>query len=183
MRTHDIFFTSDSHFFHTNIIGYCDRPFLDSDEMDAHMIKEWNAAVAPGDLVYHLGDFAITGYSVKHKFKVEKLLAKLNGQKILITGNHDSPAVTSAKGWAKIYHGIHHVKIDGQRIILCHYGMRTWQFKSGGAWHLYGHSHGNLPALDKSFDVGVDNMGYQPVKFERIKEIMDKMDIGKPEDW
>lgn len=177
MRTHDIFFTSDQHFGHENIITYCNRNFNNADEMDEYLIEEWNNTVGKGDLVYHLGDFAITGYSKSHAPKVEKLLSKLNGQKILITGNHDSPAVTTAEGWAKVYHGIKHVKVDNQHIILCHYGMRTWQFKSKGAYMLYGHSHGNLPPEpgDLSMDVGVDSMGYKPVKFERIQEIMDKI--------
>jgi calcineurin-like phosphoesterase family protein len=183
MRTQKVFFTSDHHFFHQNIIGHCDRPFLDVNEMDEFMIQEWNNTVGPGDLVYHLGDFAITGYSQKHKPKVEKLLRKLNGTKILIAGNHDSHAVLKAEGWANVRKGIHHIKVDGQRFILCHYGMRTWQFKSKGAIHLYGHSHGNLPPFDKSVDVGVDSLGYKPNEFDRIMDIMAKMDIGRPENW
>jgi len=183
MRTHDVYFTSDQHWFHSNIIGHCNRPFLSADDMDEYMIQAWNETVKPGDVVYHLGDFAITGYSEsKFKPKVEKLLRKLNGNKILIQGNHDSPAVLKAQGWGNI-HKMHHVKIDGQKLILCHYAMRTWQFKGSGAIHLYGHSHGNLPSLDKSMDVGVDAMGYKPIKFERIVEIMNKVDKGPTERW
>jgi calcineurin-like phosphoesterase family protein len=64
---------------------------------------------------------------------------------------------------------------------MCHYAMRTWHFKSQGSIHLYGHSHGKLPSLDKSMDVGVDAMGYKPIKLERILEIMDKIEIGSNE--
>ena len=182
MRSHKIYFTSDHHFFHKEIIDHCNRPFLNADEMDDYMIQAWNDTVKSGDVVYHLGDFAITGYSLKHKGKTEALLKKLNGNKILIRGNHDAPSVYKAEGWSSV-HTMHHVRIDGQRFILCHYGMRTWQFKGKEAIHLFGHSHGNLPPLDKSMDVGVDALGYKPNEFERIMDIMNKMEIGKPESW
>lgn len=146
------------------------------------MIQAWNETVKPGDVIYHLGDFAITGYSEKHKPKVEKLLRKLNGNKILIRGNHDAPAVFKAQGWGNV-HTMHHTKIDGVQFILCHYSMRTWQFKSKGAIHLFGHSHGNLPPLDRSMDIGVDAMGYKPIKFERIVEIMSKVELGNPKNF
>lgn len=144
------------------------------------MIQTWNEIVKPGDLVYHLGDFAITGYSKKHKPKVESLLKKLNGNKILVKGNHDSPAVLEADGWSSIYK-LHHININGQRIILCHYPLRTWQFKAHGSWNLYGHVHGKMPPLPntKALDVGVDVWKYKPISFERIKEIMDKVEINE----
>jgi calcineurin-like phosphoesterase family protein len=156
------------------------RNFLTSDEMDEVMIEAWNSTVKPGDLVYHLGDFAITGYSKKYIPSVEKLLKKLHGNKILIRGNHDATPVLKAKGWQQVY-DIHQINIDDQRIVMCHYAMRTWHFKSQGSIHLYGHSHGKLPSLDKSMDVGVDAMGYKPIKLERILEIMDKIEIGSNE--
>lgn len=176
MNTTNIFFTSDTHFNHYNIIGYCNRPFLSTEEMDAYMIDKWNSTVKPGDVVYHLGDFAITGYSKKHTPIVEKILKKLNGNKILIKGNHDSPAVLGAKGWSAI-HNIHHVNYNNQRIILCHYAMRTWQFKGHGSWMLYGHSHGQLPPLpgERSLDVGVDCWDFTPVSVTRLQEIMNKI--------
>ena len=180
MRTNKVFFTSDTHFFHQNIIGYCNRPFLSADEMDACLIENWNKVVSRNDVIYHLGDFAITGYSRKYIPKVEKLLSKLNGNKILIRGNHDSQAVLKAKGWASI-HDLHHVNIDGQHIILCHYAMRTWQFKNQDSWMLYGHNHNTLPPIpgDLSMDVGVDCFQYTPIEFARIKDIMDKVILDR----
>ena len=58
--TMTIWFTSDTHFDHKNIIKYCNRPFKDIDEMNAELERRWNAVVAPGDRVFHLGDFAFT---------------------------------------------------------------------------------------------------------------------------
>lgn len=53
------FFTSDNHFSHTAIVGYCERPFRDVEEMNEEMVRRWNEVVRPTDHVYHLGDFAL----------------------------------------------------------------------------------------------------------------------------
>ena len=55
-----VFFTSDHHFGHQNIIRHCQRPFGGAAEMDEELIRRWNERVRPGDEVYHLGDFALT---------------------------------------------------------------------------------------------------------------------------
>ncbi len=167
------FFTSDQHFSHFNIIKYCNRPFSSTEEMDEHMIEKWNSVVKKGDIVYHLGDFQITGYSKKHVDVVSKTLRRLNGNKILISGNHDSPAVLSAPEWSKVYR-LHHINVNDQRIILCHYPMRSWQFRGHGAWQLFGHCHNNMQIPDNEYscDVGVDvpAWGFTPVSFEQLKE-------------
>ena len=92
-----LFFTSDTHFGHTNIIKYCKRPFLldpsrgfvdrnlDTDEMDEALIKNWNSVVQPSDTLYHIGDLAF----YKDQRKTMNLLRRLNGNKVLIRGNHD----------------------------------------------------------------------------------------------
>jgi calcineurin-like phosphoesterase family protein len=54
-----IFFTSDHHFGHENIIRYCNRPFTSVQQMNEIMILRWNGAVLPEDEVYYLGDFAM----------------------------------------------------------------------------------------------------------------------------
>src|SRR4051812_27561867 len=77
-------FTSDLHFGHRNIIGYCDRPFRDVDAMDAALVERWNEVVAPDDIVWVLGDVAMG--------RIERSLALvggLHGTKHLVAGNHD----------------------------------------------------------------------------------------------
>lgn len=78
-----IWFTSDHHFWHQNVIKYCGRPFKDVQEMNEILIANWNSVVMPDDLVYYLGDFSMA-------FRpVEIYTRRLNGTKILIAGNHD----------------------------------------------------------------------------------------------
>ena len=84
----EVFFTSDTHFNHANIIKYCKRPFASVEEMNGEMISRWNKVVRPRDTVYHLGDFAL-GLATEWP----KLFAQLNGaKKMLIRGNHDRAA-------------------------------------------------------------------------------------------
>src|SRR6056300_578004 len=82
------FFISDTHFDHANILTFTDyagkpvREFDSVEAMNEAMIERWNAVVKPGDTVYHLGDVAIAKRGLTH-------LARLNGRKILVKGNHD----------------------------------------------------------------------------------------------
>lgn len=80
----DIWIISDTHFGHENIIKYCNRPFKDTQEMDEHMIEQWNKVVKPGDKIYHLGDVFFG------EENASKIFPRLNGQKRLILGNHDN---------------------------------------------------------------------------------------------
>src|SRR5271170_819424 len=80
-----IFFTSDEHYGHTNIIKYTNRPYKDVETMNRDLIARHNSVVDPLDIVYHLGDFALT-----HPRYAHDILKKLNGAKhILVKGNHD----------------------------------------------------------------------------------------------
>lgn len=171
MNTQKTWFTSDQHFNHANIIKHCNRPFKSKEEMNTVLTERWNSVVKPGDCVYHLGDAVITGYSKKHGHVVDDILSQLNGNKILIPGNHDSPAVLNSKYWSGVYR-LHHININGQRIIMCHYPMRSWQFKAHGSWQLFGHCHGNMKVPDNEYtaDVGVDCWDFYPVSFEQLQD-------------
>jgi calcineurin-like phosphoesterase family protein len=80
------FYISDTHFGHVSIINDCARPFSSTDEMDAEIVRRWNAAVGRDDIVYHLGDFGFPG---KDRLALGRLFHSLNGRKILIIGNRD----------------------------------------------------------------------------------------------
>lgn len=79
-----IYYTSDLHLGHANVIRHCDRPFADADEMDAALINNWNAKVHRNDTVYIVGDFLF-----RAKRPAEGYLSSLKGKKHLIIGNHD----------------------------------------------------------------------------------------------
>ena len=79
-----VFVTSDTHFNHTNIIRFCNRPFKNVAHMNETIISNWNRVVGPEDTVFHLGDFCLGGSA-----EWINVLNRLNGKKYLISGNHD----------------------------------------------------------------------------------------------
>lgn len=154
-------FTADHHFGHARIIELAKRPFSSVSEMDEAMIENWNQRVAPGDLVYHVGDFAFADHTT--------YLRRLKGQKRLILGNHDhSNRVKKAEGWSTV-DSLLHIDVDEIPIVLCHYGLRVWNRSHYGALHFYGHSHGTLPGDSQSCDVGVDCWDFRPINLAEIR--------------
>lgn len=170
-----IWFTSDTHFGHKNILKYTNRPFSWVKEMDEVLIENWNNRINSKDEIYHLGDVALCSPS-----KLRKILARLNGKIYLIKGNHDKSAEACGDRfeWIKDYYELKVAEQDGyeggQLIVLFHYAMRVWQASHYGTYHLYGHSHGRLPDDPTllSFDVGVDCHNYAPINYEQVKQIM-----------
>lgn len=171
----NIFFTADHHFNHKRIIEYSSRPFKDVDEMNEVLIQKWNSKVKAEDTVYHLGDFALG-----HIEDQLRVLKRLNGNINFILGSHDKelPEIVEAfnkeQGVAshRILGHMTTVCIEKVEITLCHYSMRTWPKSHYGTWHLFGHSHGKLEGLGKSFDVGVDAWHFEPLIFSKVKEVM-----------
>ena len=169
-----VLFTSDTHFGHAAVINLCNRPFTSVDEMDQEIVERWNAAVRPGDTVWHLGDFA-------HKCRPDRvnwIFSRLNGTKHLIVGNHDKRPAKEL-GWKSV-HDLVELDVAGQRIVLCHYAMRTWPGAGprGKAIHLHGHSHGSMPGSRHSLDVGVDSVGFTPLRLGNIlNEMADLPDV------
>lgn len=171
-----IFFTSDLHLGHSNIIRYCNRPFEHVADMDNTLIKNWNNKVRPDDQVYVLGDF-----SFGHP---DKYVGYLHGRIFLVPGNHDK--IKRFENWekagkVKILPELHRCSLNGQPMSLCHYAMRVWDRSHFGSWHLFGHSHGSMPQpFGKCRDVGVDTTkDYAPISFDEIRDFMAVREIGK----
>lgn len=162
-----IWFTSDTHLGHANILKYTARPFNTVDEMNEALIDNWNTVVSPGDVVYHLGDFAFNNHA--------RFCSRLNGQVVLIEGSHDRMSAKERKAFTWV--GPRHTVKGEPDIVLSHYAMRTWPRSHYGTWHLFGHSHGNLPPHGKSFDVGVDCWGLAPVSLETVAEKMGTLTV------
>jgi len=139
------------------------------------LIRRWNEIVQPGDTVYHLGDFAVGGGPA------EQYLEKLNGNIVLIVGNHENRALRCLNRFKNVA-GLLEIEVkiqeDGktikQAITLCHYAMKVWNKSHHGAWQLYGHSHGTLPDPQdaRQFDVGVDCWDFRPLTVEQIQAKM-----------
>ena len=161
-----IYFTSDTHFGHANIIKHCHRPFSSVGEMDDAIIANWNKKVGPKDIVYHLGDFAL----VKSAGDLYKYVGRLNGHINLICGNHDKLGLVRSANFRSVHSGFISITPEfGVNIVLCHYAMRTWYKSHYGYYHLYGHSHGNLPEDGSlSFDVGVDCNDFTPLSLNKV---------------
>jgi len=162
-----IFFTSDHHFGHTNILKYQNRPFPTIEEMNEVLIDKWNSVVKPNDTIYHLGDFAL----VRTKNEVDNIVRRLNGHKHLILGNHDRQPVKHASGFVEIEQ-YKEIAIDGIKLILFHYPIESWNGAFHETYHLHGHSHGKSSVRSRRIDVGVDVHNYYPINYEEVKQLM-----------
>lgn len=183
MEKTKVWLSSDTHYHHQNIIKYCKRPFADVEEMNEALIENWNSVVGKNDLVYHLGDIAMGGK--KKAEQTAEILSHLNGTIRLIKGNHDTYVLGSPCRerfeWVKDYYELHY---DHKLIVLQHFPLLTWNMagKVDGqgrpsAFHLHGHSHGGLDALNAlttRMDVGVDSQSYKPIALDQVIEIMNQ---------
>lgn len=180
-----VFFTSDTHFCHTNIIEFCNRPFKNMEDMNETLIANWNKSVGPDDIVFHLGDFCLGDSG-----KWNRILDRLNGKIYLILGNHDLR--NFRKSYAERFESVAmqmHIEVDNQKICLNHYPFLCYDGSYDGVWQLFGHVHtnrnhtGNDAARLKllfptQYDVGVDNNDFTPVSFAQVKEVIEKQ-IGQ----
>jgi len=160
------FYTSDLHLSHKKIIEYEKRPFSSVEEMNDHLIENWNRKVKSGDEVYILGDFAFCKGN-----EANELLKRLNGQKFLIRGNHDR-FVDDKDFDTSLFKLVRHyatTKDGGNPVIMFHYPIAVWDRQHYGSIHLYGHVHANKSGhyplrskLKNAYNVGVDVCDYEP---------------------
>ncbi len=143
------FMTSDLHFFHANILKYCDRPFSSVEEMHETIIARWNAVVPEDGIVLFCGDLY---FNKRDKEAMRAILLRLNGEKIWALGNHDNSDTVSGLEdlFIKIDKRISiRVKDDEvaegwQRIIADHFPGLSWPYSHVGSWQAFGHHHGAL---------------------------------------
>jgi calcineurin-like phosphoesterase family protein len=156
----EVWFTSDTHFFHKRIVELANRPFANMEEMNEVMIQKWNERVRKGDLTYFLGS------------DTSNVIDRLNGQIHVIRGNHDD-GLERFKTRFVTFQSYKEIKIGTQNIVLFHYPIAIWHGANKGYWNLHGHSHGNFsdPVLPR-YDVGVDPNNFAPVSFDEVSEIM-----------
>lgn len=159
-------FIGDWHFGHTNIIGFCDRPFTELNHMNEGLIDLHNAVVKPNDTVYVLGDVAF-GRKNLHYVK------RMNGNKRLILGNHDVYGMEEYKevGFNKIYGMKEYTdKETGMCFIMTHAPIHPMQLERRYATNIHGHLHTHDVKDDRYVNVNIDRVGaYVPVNIEEIR--------------
>ena len=180
-----VYFTSDLHFGHENVLRFDNRPFETVDEMDSELIKRWNKKVGKGDLVYVLGDFI---WKTRND-EAPELIKSLNGQIILIKGNHDrflhNAKAKNALGGVKDYDDIVVTLEDGstKRCILSHFFIPMYNSHRYQGIHLHGHSHNTEECMQeelikrslaangfetRAYNVGCMHWNYEPVTLDEI---------------
>src|ERR1700731_4433987 len=170
-----IYFTADEHYGHRNIIKYCNRPFSDVNHMNETLIANFNAKVPPNGLTYHIGDIFWDSVSID---EARRIMNRLNGRHILVWGNHDGTAEKLTKqpieqNPFERTADVILIRQDGApKIFMSHYAHRVWPSSHKGSYHLFGHSHNQLPAYGLSLDVGVDGNNYTPYSISEINKIM-----------
>lgn len=179
----NVFFTSDTHFYHDKIRELSDRPFKSVDDMNNKLIENWNSVVGKNDTIFHLGDFCFGGTK-----KWTDILTRLNGNKWLIMGNHDfknlndsiTPFFMDINQQMRIY-------IDGWTLYLNHFpflcfgGAYNLDRKVGQAFgHIHTHDGQDRPDIKRmkflfptQYDVGVDNNNYTPISWQDLKHIFE----------
>lgn len=153
--------TSDLHLGHGNILKFCPKTrghFQNVTDMNERMILEWNRNVSDGDTVYILGDVAFMPAD-----KTANMLQRMNGNKILIEGNHDRKNLKDA-AFKRCFREIHQylaLNYNGHRIVMFHYPIMNWDAMHHGAIHFHGHCHGSPTGLEeyRCRDIGYDATG------------------------
>lgn len=152
------FLIADMHFNHANIIKYCNRPYMNVDEMNEDLVKRWNSVVTKRDRVYILGDF---GFG---REAVVKFAPRLNGIKYLVKGNHDSypNQFYRDNGFKEVYDKP--ILLDF--FLLSHAPLQLSE--TTPYFNYYGHVHDDAKYQDTSTSkcVSVERIGYTPYLFK-----------------
>lgn len=173
---HNVFFISDTHFGHANILTFKDndgnalRSFSSVEEMDEHMVEQWNKTVRPVDKIYHLGDCVIARKNLP-------ILGRLNGKKRLVRGNHD---IFKTEEYMQYFEEIYGVRVFSQEGLICSHiplhpdSLYRWRA------NVHGHLHSNR-VMQKTYkqvidpryiSVCVEQINYTPI---HLDEILDRI--------
>lgn len=188
----DVWFSSDWHFFHKNVIKFDDRPFRDDKgEPDLHamheeIITKWNSRVKPNDTAFFVGD--LTWASVE---QTNPLIKRLNGKIHFVMGNHDRyQDILSYKRFLTVYDRVELKLFTGDKkkiheFVIDHFPIYSWNKIRYGAIMVHGHEHHNLHHFDdtkfnyyegrKAIDVGCNGHNYYPLSHKEIIERMSKV--------
>ncbi len=182
------YFTSDTHFFHNNIIKYCDRPYDTVEEMNEDLINKWNRVVGQSDTVYHIGDLSFAGYD-----RTKTILERLNGEIILHIGNHDRRKMVKQLHEEGLIHEYHEVgqylKSNKHQMWLTHYPMEIGIRPK--KWSISGHIHDTPNNAINQVNVGVDAQNEvvksrpfgEPIPMNELIDYLDLLTNEIQRDW
>lgn len=170
------FFYSDPHFFHKNVIKYCDRPFENLNHMHETLIKNYNDTVGENEHCLWVGDCFFS----KSVESVKNIMDRLNGFKSLVKGNHDwSDEKMLKMGFDIVCDGMS-ILIGGVRVQVKHFPFlkgdssdlkyRHLRVPNDGQFLIHGHTHSKKMFEDRSIHVGVDASGFKPVSVKGIED-------------
>lgn len=177
-----IWFTSDLHLGHRNVIRFCDRPFTDEKEMGRRLIQNWNDTVGDNDIVFVLGDT----FWFNDSHSIKRVLSQLKGKDIyILPGNHDD-----FESYHRVVDPRIHLCVDivvvwfteeskpKREVWLSHYPMMTWPHRENGTHQFFGHIHSqpdkfegvdqDLPLHWNQADVGCDYWDWKPVELNTL---------------
>ena len=155
-----IYFTSDLHLEHPNIIHYCGRPFRNVQQMNKVLIKNWNSVINEDDVVYMLGDLSIKPPAYKRG--LWHFVDNMKGKKHLILGNHDylEPFDYIDMGFISV-----HTMLWLEEFTLIHDPAQAYKINGPV---LHGHVHQNWKKHKNAINVGVDVWDFKPVSIDDI---------------
>jgi calcineurin-like phosphoesterase family protein len=155
----NIWVTSDTHFGHSNIIKYCQRPFASSEEMDEALADNWRKTIKNEDIVYHLGDVYFG--------KRPEFLKRLPGRKRLILGNHDNgkdqflqqvfEKILVWRQWPEF------------GLLLTHVPVHASALNVKWPRNVHGHIHEKQSPAPEYVNVSVEQTNYTPINIEELR--------------
>jgi calcineurin-like phosphoesterase family protein len=190
--TQQLYFTSDTHYMHTNICrgttrwsnadDFC-RDFDTLDQMNDRIVNGINLVVGQDDILFHLGDWSFGGFE-----RIEQFRNRINCRNIhLILGNHDHHIERDREDIRRLFTSVNQyleLEVKGkdweQNYVLMHYPIISWNKMNDGVIHLHGHVHLSADrriGKGKTMDVGVDGNGLNPLHTSDIKRLMNNQPI------
>jgi calcineurin-like phosphoesterase family protein len=190
--TQQLYFTSDTHYMHTNICRGTTRwsnaddftrDFDTLDQMNDRIVNRINLVVGQDDILFHLGDWSFGGFEM-----IEQFRNRINCRNIhLILGNHDHHIERDREGIRQLFTSVNQyleLEVKGkdweQNYVLMHYPIISWNKMNDGVIHLHGHVHLSADrriGKGKTMDVGVDGNGLNPLHTSDIKRLMNNQPI------
>ena len=190
--TQQLYFTSDTHYMHTNICrgttrwsnadGFT-RNFDTLDQMNDRIVNGINTVVGQDDILFHLGDWSFGGFEM-----IEQFRNRINCRNIhIVLGNHDHHIERDREGIRQLFTSVNQyleLEVKGkeweQNYVLMHYPIISWNKMNDGVIHLHGHVHLSADrriGKGKTMDVGVDGNGLDPLHTSDIKRLMNNQPI------